>query len=770
MRYGKQHTICLGKTGLRFLPPALFGYPELRELIVSDKYWDEKSEVWVECEGNGQPNRLYALPKELQKLHKLEVLRLGGNWNENWPIDDISVLARLSELRILDVSGNQISCIPALRTLQKVQILDLSNNEIKDLSNLDGLSELRSLYVSFNQIQSLDRLPELDQLSELDVSGNLIRSLARIGRFPQLHKLYLRRNQIQDLSELQLPHKLTTLDLSKNQIRDIRPLLPYLRKGMDISMKEYEIDGKINLFQNPIQQPPLEILNKGREAILNYFDNLEASEEAKLQEAKILLVGEGGVGKTTLVRKLMDAKAEMPAPDASTRGISISLLRFHQSDGTPFEAHIWDFGGQEIYHATHRFFLTKRSLYLLLTETRRQDDNFDYWIPNIHLFGGNSPIMVIQNIFQGGHHSLSIGHYRNQSAFNIVESVLEVNLKTNQNLDLLKQKVLNQLTSLSHIVEDTIPKSWMQVRERLGNLAKERPLLGLDRFMEICEEYQINKRQAFTVGEYLHDLGIILWFNNILGLKDKIILRPEWATRAVYQIIDDDQVNENKGHIDREDLQRIWQGDEYQYLHDELIALMKAFRLCFQKKNRDEYLILGLLPVDPQHEIDWPHAKGLTIRYEYTFIPKGIVNELTTLLIRYVKEQDVSYIWSRGVWLSDEGTDVIIHEDRRNRSVEVRASGLNPAGMMKMIQKELDDIHETLPGIYVEKLVPCSCQRCAKSNRPKMISYDELIGMLRENRHSWHCNFGGESVSIEKLLLRVGITPIKITPRNRNRD
>ncbi|WP_347242416.1 hypothetical protein [Nostoc sp. FACHB-888] len=31
-------------------------------------------------------------------------------------------------------------------------------------------------------------------------------------------------------------------------------------------------------------------------------------------------------------------------------------------NGREFRVNIWDFGGQEIYHATHQFFLTRRSL------------------------------------------------------------------------------------------------------------------------------------------------------------------------------------------------------------------------------------------------------------------------------------------------------------------------------------------------------------------------------------------------------------------------
>ena len=61
--------------------------------------------------------------------------------------------------------------------------------------------------------------------------------------------------------------------------------------------------------------------------------------------------------------------------------------------------HLWDFGGQEIYHSTHQFFLTTRSIYLYVLETRRDEslDDFYYWLNIIKLLGGNNPVIVVVN-------------------------------------------------------------------------------------------------------------------------------------------------------------------------------------------------------------------------------------------------------------------------------------------------------------------------------------------------------------------------------------
>ncbi len=50
-------------------------------------------------------------------------------------------------------------------------------------------------------------------------------------------------------------------------------------------------------------------------------------------------------------------------------------------------------------HATHQFFLTKRSLYLLVLDSRldEKENRVEYWLKIIQSFGGDSPIIVVCN-------------------------------------------------------------------------------------------------------------------------------------------------------------------------------------------------------------------------------------------------------------------------------------------------------------------------------------------------------------------------------------
>ena len=152
----------------------------------------------------------------------------------------------------------------------------------------------------------------------------------------------------------------------------------------------------------PLVIPSPEIIEQGNEAILNFFEAQDQQGTDTIYEAKLLIVGEGGAGKTSLCRRLLDPTKPLPGEDGSTKGIEIHRFDFPMENGKKFRINVWDFGGQEIYHATHQFFLTKRSLYILLDDTRKDhqtihDKGFKYWLEVIDLLGEDSPILIFQN-------------------------------------------------------------------------------------------------------------------------------------------------------------------------------------------------------------------------------------------------------------------------------------------------------------------------------------------------------------------------------------
>lgn len=253
----------------------------------------------------------------------------------------------------------------------------------------------------------------------------------------------------------------------------------------------------------------------------------------------------------------------------------------------------------------------------------------------------------------------------------------------------------------------------------------------------------------------MHDLGIILWYREIPGLKEKVILRPEWATKAVYLIIDDELIQKKEGSFGLSDIQRLWNAPGYKQMQQELLALMTEFKLCFQKKNKPSYLIPSLLPAEPKHKLTWNKDRNLVLQFEYEFMPKGIANQLAAHLHKYLKGE--GFIWGRGMWLTDQGTDALIEEDWAKRTISIRATGINPSGMMKMIVSEMEDINDTYPGIEVTKKVPCICSSCISANEPELFDHQKLLEKVYAGKDQYYCNKGDSFVDIGQILFRVGI-------------
>jgi internalin A len=275
--------------------------------------------------------------------------------------------------------------------------LNLYNTKISDISLLTDLPYLTHLKLIYNQITDISPLKELPNLKRLDIDNNQITDISPLKELKALTILELSNNQITDISPLKELNALTELYLIDNQITELPQEL--LQLGMEINWK-YRDGCGIFLEGNPLEIPPFEIVKQGTEAVRNYFKELE-KEPVRLLQSKLLIVGNGEVGKTTLMKKLLDNNFKVEVgKEPTTHGIKINPWEmncyFDTDIGLELEKvklHFWDFGGQEIYHATHQFFLTKRSLYLLVWEARKEEESrsFDYWL-NIIKLSSDTPM------------------------------------------------------------------------------------------------------------------------------------------------------------------------------------------------------------------------------------------------------------------------------------------------------------------------------------------------------------------------------------------
>ncbi|MCP3965341.1 MAG: GTP-binding protein [Lentisphaerae bacterium] len=304
--------------------------------------------------------------------------------------------------------------------------------------------------------------------------------------------------------------------------------------------------------------------------------NTNTTLKSDLNEAKILLVGQGGVGKTSIIKRLTGSSFDLA--ESKTAGIQIQPWSVSIKKKR-YKLNIWDFGGQEIMHATHQFFLTERSLYILVIDTRmgERENGLEYWLKIIESFGGDSPIIVVGNKID--QHQLDIDKRGLKAKYKNITTIVETSCKNSQGIDELRDVLTAATIKLPHI-HKKISQNWLSVRTKIEK-SKE-SFINFSRFENICiNEAVVNSEEQLTLLSFLHDLGIVFHYKDDPRLEDTNILNPNWVTNGVYDILNSRLLAKSKGILHVNQLHQILNRAEYpKHTHFFIIDMMRKFEPC----------------------------------------------------------------------------------------------------------------------------------------------------------------------------------------------
>lgn len=633
-----------------------------------------------------------------------------------------------NSLKVLSLRGFRLNSLPEnIRNLRSLRRLRIDALDLVALPKWISEFQLEFLSAIDNKISTIpDSFANLQKLTHLDLSWN-----SKLTGIPTL--IFQMKN-------------LENLRLHKCNINSIPPRVLDLKKLTHL-----------DVGQNPIELPPHEVTTKGIDAIRNYWRQLEDSGVDYLCEAKLIILGEPGAGKTSLARKIRDLDYALVESEKSTEGIDVITHQFTTGIRTlengkkrvlerTFQANIWDFGGQEIYHATHQFFLTRRSVYVLVCDNRKEDTDFSYWLNIIEMLSNSSPLLIVQNEKQDRSRDISLGTLRGR--FQNLRSAHSINLATNRGLKPLIQAIEKELESLPHIGAG-LPATWKRVREVLEKESRDH--IKVEEYLSICQDHGFSTLEdKLQLSEYLHDLGICLHFQTDPVLKNIVILKPSWGTDAVYRVLDDPAIIESRGRFTSADLERIWAEEKYRGMQHELLQLMIKFQLCYALVDKDVYIAPQLLSADrPQY--GWQQAGGLTLRYEYKFLPKGIITRFIVSMHHLIANE---LVWRTGVVLERDGSKIEIIEEYSQRIIKVRATGPNRHGLLTLVDEQLERLHRTLHNLQYEKFLPCQCVECRTKAEQYGFSLEKLIKMANKSTKI-QCHESGELIDAAQLMREV---------------
>lgn len=684
----------LSVLSLRGLPDSIWQLTQLHSLDVSS-------------------NELASLPESIEQLTQLRSLDVSLNKLTSLP----KAVGRLARLERLCIYSNQLKSVPeSIRELRWLSGLHVSENPLGKLPDwIGGLSELKYLSAASAGLSEVpDNLCGLPKLQLLSLGDNPLRGLSEaFGKLASLRGLHLGTTEGLLLAwedrysfwNGAAPGRLGVLESLPAGMRNLHDLLELYLHGqprLDLPPEVlgptwWDLHGPRRKVAVPVKP----------DTILDYYFRTHGRgvESRPLNEAKMILVGRGGVGKTSLVNRLVHGRYN--PTETKTDGISITQWPVDVR-GDQVKLNIWDFGGQEIMHATHQFFLTKRSLYLLVLNAREgeQDGNIDYWLRLIESFGGDSPVLVAIN--KVSDHPFDLNRRGLKEKFPAIREFIQTDCEAEIGLDQLHAVILRETDRLEHL-RDPFPAGWMTVKEKLAHLRQyeDRDFIPFARYQALCAEHGVLEAvgQETLVG-FLHDLGIVVNFRDDPRLAEMHVLNPEWVTNGIYKILNAETLARKQGELRLADLPSVLDANLYpRRMHLFLLDLMRKFELCYEfYESVGHYLVPELLGKEEPDLSDFG-ADALRFNYCYNILPEGLLPRFIVRSRVLNKEQPR---WRTGVVLSWEGNTAVVKADPQDRNVSVAVVG--PANgrrrLLAVIRADLEHIHRSIAKLQAVEEVP----------------------------------------------------------------
>ncbi|MFO1359505.1 metallophosphoesterase [Plasticicumulans sp.] len=206
----------------------------------------------------------------------------------------------------------------------------------------------------------------------------------------------------------------------------------------------------------------------------------DAGQSVCLSSAKVVLLGDSGVGKSTLVRRI---QTDQYQPQESTHGMELLTLAPESLGlaaavpvGERREVVLWDLGGQEEYRLVHQLFMHDTQLALLLCDTTRGQKEYAMvreWNALLEKQRGGAPTI-----------KLLVGSkvddptaIRDQAAIEDTETAcgtwpfISVSAKTGHGIDELKQAMAEAI-DWDEIAKTSRPALFQRIRDQIESVRK----------------------------------------------------------------------------------------------------------------------------------------------------------------------------------------------------------------------------------------------------------------------------------------------------------
>lgn len=553
---------------------------------------------------------------------------------------------------------------PAIAALTDLQSVNCTGTQVADLGPIAGLTGLQSLLCIATQVADLGPIAGLTGLQSLIFWDTQVADLGPIAGLTGLQSLACWGTHVADLGPIAGLTGLRSLNCSSTRVANLGPIagLTGLQSlncnGCRIArfpegLFERESLQEVLLHKATLGEVPGEVLSQsGNDNCLPrlraHFRDLGAG-AVRVRDAKLLVLGNGRVGKTQLVRQL--AGEGFDEAVASTHGVVVRPVDLDdpgdgEGEGAPARLWVWDFGGQDIYHATHTLFMRSRGIYLVAWTPGQEDSAthlhegrpyrnrpLPWWLAQVVEFGGAAaPLIVVQT---------QADHVRDRRPLPPTAQAAYERFATRVHLDhsAVTPRGAEDLRAALAEAYATIPKPVIgrvraAVQARLAGMIAGRTARTLTRddFARLCDECG-GVADAGLFLETLHHAGVV--FHQAGYFDDDIILDQEWAIAAIYAVFDRANkvvaaIESNGGRFTRPLLGAlVWDAQHSPAEQELFLAMMRSCGICFALQGGEApvYVAPDLLP--PARPAGWDGTGAAAVQTRrYRHLPDALVRNV----------------------------------------------------------------------------------------------------------------------------------------------
>lgn len=462
------------------------------------------------------------------------------------------------------------------------------------------------------------------------------------------------------------------------------------------------------------------MVEQGTKAILTYLRELAKGTKERF-EAKLLILGDGGEGKTCVSRALRGLifKHQVRTPGVEVEPWIFDNPLFPSDKEWEITLNIWDFEGQEINHQSHQFFLTKKSLYLLVINGRREFkmERAEYWLDTIRARAPQSRVILVASECEDTTPSWPLDKLKADYG-DVLEGekwYFAVGCKSRKGIGDLAQEIKATVARMD-VMGTAWPGTYAKAEETIKARSKVEAHVGKAGLYEIFRRSGVSKGGFEHIAGQMAVLGMITRFEDSPDLEDFVVLNPQWLTKAISLVMENKQLEDDRGEISHERMRQIWEKD-YTGLYPAFHNCMKGFELCYDMEDKRGCLV-PLWFGDTRPPIPWSDIPGAKVRrVEYklnTRAPYGLMSRFivkTHHMIAKTATMPKGVYWRNGVFLrtgeAEYMSEALCEFDHHDRILRIQVRAAFPQNMIEQLHGFARAVFDFFEGLQPERRYGC---------------------------------------------------------------